>query len=112
MSRKKRPGPLLLRVMTEIGKGRITEGYLTDRDCFTEGYIDGGHIHINPTHLTVDALLHEAIHRAYPSWPETYVRNRVTFLRKRLTDAETQEVYRLYNEVKRTRKRALDVTDR
>jgi hypothetical protein len=113
MPRKKPTGkPLLLRVMAELGKGRISEGYIADDNMDTDGCCDGRHIHINPAHQTVDTVLHECLHRAYPAWPETYVRNRTTYLRKRLTDAEVQAVYQVYNDVKRSRKRALNLAGR
>lgn len=110
MPRKVAGRPLLLRVMAELGKGRISEGYLTDGKLLTDGLCDGTYIHINPAHQTVDTVLHECLHRAFPKWPESYVRNRTTFLRRRMTDNEIEEVYRVYNEVKRPRKRRLDVT--
>lgn len=102
--------PLLLRVMAEIGKGRIAEAFLVDKGNFTEGFIDGDNITVNPAHNVVDTLIHECLHRAYPDWTEAYVRNRTTFLRNRMTDDEVQEVYRIYQSIANRRKTAKDIS--
>jgi hypothetical protein len=96
--------PLLLRVCAELGAGRITEAYLRDPGLQTSGYADKGHITINPTWETVDTLIHECLHRLYPAWSETYVRNRTAYLRNRLTDAEVQTLYDEYRKRVKIRK--------
>jgi hypothetical protein len=101
--------PLLLRVIAELGRGRVFEGYVQDRKDFVDGVCDGQEITINPLHQTIDTVLHECLHRAYPDWSETYVRNRTTFLRRRMTDEEAQEVYRIYQSLVKKRKRTKDL---
>ena len=50
MTKHSRP-PLMLRVWTELGAGRIHEGYLLDKGRVTEGitYFSNGNITINPS---------------------------------------------------------------
>jgi hypothetical protein len=114
--RNDRP-PLMVRVWAELGSGRITEAYIKDADkknqLFTDGYIDEGskHITINPVHPTVDTIIHEILHRLHPTWKESYVCRTTTYLRRRMSDEETQAFYQEYQKRKRRRRRPLDVTE-
>lgn len=108
--RNPRP-PLMVRVWTELGAGRISEAYIKDGKHFTDGFANGtGHITVNPVHQTVDTLIHEILHRLHPEWSENYVRRTTTFIRRRMTDEETLAFYQEYEKRKRKRKRTLDVT--
>lgn len=111
MPRKRaQPTPsLLLSVMAEIGAGNIWEGWISDPGYMTDGLCEGGgrgnaQITINPAHQTVLTVLHEALHRLHPEWPESYVRNRATWLRRRLTDEQAQTIYAEYERRKKTRR--------
>lgn len=105
MSAKTGGRALLLRVCAELGAGRITEAYIHDPNYYTEGLTEGQRITINPVHATVDVVLHECLHRLYPHWSETYVRNRTAHLRRLMDDSETQAFHDEYMRRKRTRKR-------
>ncbi len=101
----------MVRVWAELGSGRITEAFIKDAGYHTDGYADGqGRITINPVHPTVDTIIHEILHRMHPEWSERYIRRTTTFLRKRMTDGETQAFYQEYEQRKRKRRRCLDVT--
>lgn len=97
---------LLVRVLTEIGKGNITEVYLTDKSVFVEGETDGRAIRINPAIGIVDTLIHETLHRLEPGWSETYVRRTTTWLLRRMSDEQVEALWEAYNQIaKRARKR-------
>lgn len=106
MAARSQVGPLLLRVMAEIGAGRITEAYIHDPGLMTEGVTEGKWITVNPAHAIVDVILHEALHRAFPRWSERTVRQKTSYLCRRLSDAEVQTIYQEYQRRKRTRKTA------
>src|SRR5574338_332921 len=95
--RKRQSKPaLLVQVLTEIGKGRIFEGYIPDKHEFIHGECDGKSIRVNPAIATVDTLIHEALHRVNPAWAEPYVRNRTSFLLRRMSDEQIQQLYETY----------------
>jgi hypothetical protein len=104
---KRDPKPaLLVRVLTEIGRGKITEGFIHDKGYFTHGETDGKHIWINPAVAVVDTVIHEALHRLEPGWHEHYVRRTTTFLLRRMSEAQIQQLYETYQQIaKRKRKR-------
>lgn len=103
--------PLMVRVWTELGAGKITEAFIADKGLMTDGYIDDGskHITVNPVHQTVDTVIHELLHRLHPSWKESYVRRTTTYLRRRMTDAETIAFYQEYQARSRKRRKPLVV---
>lgn len=104
--RDSRPA-LLVRVLTEIGRGHISEGYIRDKDVFIHGETYGRHIRINPAVATCDTLIHEALHRLEPAWSEVYVRRTTTYLLRRMSDEQVEALYEAYQQIaKRRRKRA------
>ena len=104
---------LIGRVWAEVGAGRITEAYIVDAKTMgTDGYYNGtGHITINPMTSTVDTLVHECLHRAFPNWSESYVRRTTTQLRNKMNDHEIRAMYEEYQRRKRKRKRPLQLGD-
>jgi hypothetical protein len=93
---RKRP-LLLLRVLAELGAGRIREAYIpSTRESFVDGEIEGRAITINPVPEIVDTIIHELLHRLYPHWSEGYIKNRTSYLMKRMTDEEVQLLYDEY----------------
>lgn len=102
--KRERPA-LLVRVLTEIGKGRIYEGWIPDKEAFVHGLCDGKSIRVNPAVETVDTVLHEALHRLEPAWSERYVRNRTTFLLRCMSDEQIQQVYEEYQRLAKRRKK-------
>lgn len=107
MAKRKGRDPLLLRVCAEIGAGSITEAYIHDPGYMTDGLTWGRQITINPAHQTVLTLIHECLHRLHPAWSENYVRNRTSYLCRRLSDGEVQAIYGEYEKRKRKRRRAV-----
>jgi hypothetical protein len=95
-----------VRVFAELGAGHISEAYIKDSGSFTEGYIEGRHITVNPVPTTVCSLIHELLHRLHPGWGEKQIDNTTTALMRRMTDPQIQQVYLEYNSRKRTRKSA------
>jgi hypothetical protein len=95
---------LLNRVWSELGAGRIREGYVSDPHQFIDGYIEGQDIWINPAPAVVQTLIHEILHRLYPNWTERYVAGQTTRLMRRMSDQEVQDLYEEYQKrVKRSR---------
>ena len=74
-------------------------------------YNGKGHITVNPVHQTVDTLIHECLHRAFPSWAESYVRRTTTYVRKRMSDDEIQAMYAEFQKRARKRKSARIIED-
>jgi hypothetical protein len=106
MRREKRT-PLMVRVWAEVGAGRIRESFIHDTKVFVDGETQpSGHITINPVHQTCDTLIHEILHRLHPQWSERYVRRTTTYIRRRMTDAETQMLYQEYQTRVKRRKPA------
>jgi hypothetical protein len=106
MSRRQyRPG-LLVRVLTEIGRGRISETFIKDKHHFVHGETNGTHIKINPAIALCDTLIHETLHVIEPAWSETYVRRTTTWLLRRMSDEQLETLYQEYGKIaKRRRKR-------
>ena len=75
---------LLLRVLTELGKGQLRV--------------------VEPVPQNMDTLIHELLHRLYPEWSENYVRNRTSFLMKRLSKDEVAVIHDEYNKRKKGRR--------
>jgi len=97
---KKRP-LLLLRVLAELGAGKIREAFIpSEKNFFVDGETEGRDITINPVPEVVDTIIHELLHRLYPRWSERYIKNRTTYLMKRMTDEEVQLLYDEYQKRK------------
>ena len=112
MKKSPRDWALLGTVWAELGSGRITEAFIAHRDSFVDGHYNGhGHITVNPVHQTIDTLIHEILHRAFPAWSETYVRRTTTYLRKRMSDEELQAMYAEYTKRAKKRKRPIKLED-
>jgi hypothetical protein len=84
---------LLVEVLTELGAGRVTEKFISDDQCFVHGETTGKAIVINPAIAVADTCIHEALHAVRPNWAENYVRRTTTWLLRRMSDEQIQEVY-------------------
>ena len=100
--RNGKPG-LLVRVLTEIGTGNVHEGFISSKTHYVHRQIEGRRITGNPASDVVDTLLHQAIHQLEPAWSERYVRNRTSWLMKRMSDEQIQALYGEYQ--KRVKRR-------
>jgi len=100
--------PLLVEIWAELGASRIHEGRIEDKTHFVEGVcLNGRVITINPMPAMNDTICHELIHRLHPEWSEPYVRNRTTFILRRMTDDEHERFFREYQRRKKVRKTRL-----
>lgn len=106
MRRPKGPG-LLVEVLTELGAGHVYERFISDTKCFVHGETTGRRITINPAIAIVDTCLHEALHAVRPNWSENYVRNRTSWLMRRMSDEQIQALYETYQRKVKRRKRGL-----
>ena len=97
---------LWLRVVAELGSGGITEQYIADDHQHVDGLCEGQQITINPSHQTVDTVIHEILHRMFPTRTERSIRRTTSMLRKTLTDDEVQAFYDIYQKRKRTTRTA------
>lgn len=112
MKKSPRDWALLGTVWAELGSGRITEAFIKDGTNFTDGFYDGnGRITINPAHQTVDTVIHECLHRAFPAWSERYVRRTTSYLRRRMSDEEIQAMYAEYSKRARKRRRPVRIDE-
>lgn len=103
LKRKAKDEPLLAAVLLELQAGNVKEAYMpgcgpyrfVHGDCATDGQIT-----VNPVHMVLDTLIHELLHRLHPHWKERYVRRTTTYLRRRLSDDETRQLYAEYQKQK------------
>lgn len=95
MSRKRKRDPLLLEVVANIGRGRITLGAIHHPSLHVHGYMEAGYIRINDRISTVDTLLHEVLHRIRPKWSEQTIRSRTAKMMRQLTMAEIDKLYEM-----------------
>jgi hypothetical protein len=95
MSKRRYDGTLLLAVMAELGQGRIESGFIHDKSgkLLMDGFCDGKRVAVSEIIQTVDTICHELLHRRFPHWSEPYIRNRTTYLLRRMTEAQIQAVY-------------------
>ena len=105
MSKSRRRGldrNLWLRIVAELGAADITEAFIEDDDAFVEGLCtEGGKITVNPVHATVDTIIHELLHRIYPTRSERSIRRSCSILRRDLSDEEVQLFYEIYQSRRR-----------
>lgn len=94
---------LLVEVLAELGAGRIYERFIHDKHFFVHGETNGHSITINPSIAIADTVIHECLHRLRPNWSEPYIRRTTTWLLRRLSDTQIQQVYEEYQ--KRSKKR-------
>ena len=89
MKRTPRDFILLGRIWAELGAGHITEAFIAgDKREMVHGSLTGNHITINPAYATVDTIIHECLHRLFPTWTERGVRKVTTRLKHRLSEEE------------------------
>jgi hypothetical protein len=108
VTRKNARPPLMVRVWAELGAGHITEDLSLRSSVKHErlhGLQEGRHVWVNPSHATVDTVVHELLHRMNPTWSESYVRRTTTFLVTRMTDEEIRAFYDEYQRRAHRRKR-------
>jgi hypothetical protein len=106
---------LYSQVLSDLGEGKITEGYIQgEPDEIVVGICQPGsdRITINPAGCLVTALIHESLHRLYPHWGERYTAYRTTYLLRRMNDSDIKRLYRIYQRERRQRISPVVVTER
>ena len=95
----------------ELGKGRVVEAKLRDPNFHLDGLCDFGSdiIYIDPRPSIVLTLLHELLHRRWPSWSERRVDRESRKLFTAFTHAELSHWYRAYLKAKRARRSTVQV---
>lgn len=107
------PDDRLAELSAELAKGRVVEARLLASDAHMDGLCDYGSqtIYIDPRTAIISTLLHELIHRRYPSWPEGRVAREERRLISNMTPQQVSRWYRQYQKAKRTRARTKHVED-
>lgn len=91
----------------EMDRGRVYEATLvTDDGWHLEGLYDPNNetITINPQVPIVSALLHELIHRRYPTWSERRVKREEKKAMRLLSPKDIQRWYRRYRRAVKKRR--------
>lgn len=107
------PEQRLAELAEELSRGRIVEARLKANDAHLDGLCDygSGVIYIDPRTAIVSTLLHELIHRRWPSWPEARVAREERRLIRNMTTSQVQHWYRRYAAAKQTRRSTVRVDD-
>ena len=89
---------LLGRVLDRLGQVTVRERFIkpsADEYCVW-GTCDKRVVTINPVPGLVETLIHELLHDLHPSWSESYVRNRTTFLFRSLDPRQQLFIYNAF----------------
>lgn len=94
-------------VLAEMAKGHIYERPIVGSKSHIEGLcnFESGEVSVNPAPSVVDTLIHELLHRRFPRWSETRVREETWRVMRKLSPDDVQALHRKYKRiVKRQRK--------
>lgn len=93
-------------VAEELSKGRIYEATLIDPTHHLEGLCDhdAQAVVINPKVSVVDSLIHELLHRRYPTWTEARVRRETRRAMGQLSSHDVEVWYRRYRRAVKKRR--------
>lgn len=96
----------LKEIEEEFARGKIYEATLVDPIRHVEGLCDHATqtITINPKVSIVDSLIHELLHRRYPTWTEQRVRKETARLLGALTSEDLQAWYLKYRRAVKKRR--------
>lgn len=97
---------VLAELTEELSRGKVYEGALLSKDVIVHGICDygTGAVHVDPIPHVVEVLLHELLHRRYPSWSEKRVDREGLRLVSRMTRQQLQTWYRRYQRMKKHRR--------
>lgn len=93
-----RVADLIAAITLELRKGRIFEAPIVGSDDHVEGLCnwESGEITVNPSPNVVDTLIHELLHRRYPTWSEDRVRYETWRVMRTLDNKAIAQWYRKY----------------
>jgi hypothetical protein len=111
----KAPRPIadvLAELAEELARGKVYEGALLSKRLIVHGLSDyeTGAVHVDPVPHVTEVLLHELLHRRWPSWSERRVDREAARLVSGMTRQQLQVWYRRYQKAKRHR-RPIDTDD-
>lgn len=94
----------------ELSKGRIVETHLREDGYVLYGLCNHTNqtVYIDPAPAIVETLLHELMHRRWPSWGETRVIAEARRVFADMTPADVRRWYRLYLKSRTIRAKAVD----
>jgi hypothetical protein len=107
MPPKPRPvADVLAELIEELSRGKVYEGALLSKGQITYGMCDynTGAVHVDPVPYVIEVLLHELLHRRYPSWSERRVDREAFRLVSGMTRQQLQTWYRRYGRAKKHRR--------
>lgn len=94
--------PVLLdELSAELERGRIWECSLRSTDWQLHGLQDREYIYVDPRPVVIEVLIHELIHRRYPSLSERRVLAESKRLVAHMDESTKAAWWRKYNRVKR-----------
>ena len=109
MAKLRPAGEMLEELEEQLGQTRVYEARLRKNGSLhLDGLCEGGPtgaVWINPRPAIVETLLHELIHRRWPTWGETRVDLEARRLLTALDDTGIDKWYRAYQRAKRLTKR-------
>jgi hypothetical protein len=107
------PAELLGELEEELSRGRVVEARIRAVGVHVDGLCEHGSqmIYIDPRAAIVTTLLHELIHRRWPSWSERRVYREEQRLLVNMTPEQVSDWYRKYSRAKRIRKRIKDADE-
>ena len=97
---------MLAELSEELSRGKVYEAELRARGEIVYGLCDygNGSITVDPVPYPVEVLLHELLHRRYPSWAEKRVNDEAIRLVSNMTRRQLLAWHRRYQAIKRKRR--------
>jgi hypothetical protein len=89
---------LIGHITDELGKGRIVEASIVGSRDHIEGLCnwETREVTVNPSVSVVDTLIHELLHRRFPTWTEERVRIETWRVMRSMSHADVRGWYRKY----------------
>lgn len=105
--RRERFDAMLAAVYAELKRGRIFEGPIESPDGeVLDGCVDETNtIYIDPRPLLLETLIHETLHRAYPTWGERRICTTAHTVLMAMSDNERRALHARYRRVAKKRTR-------
>ena len=92
---------VLEELWNELHKGKVVECSLRDSAALYYGMVQDGTVYVDPRPAILDTVVHELLHRRYPTMSEREVRSKTARLVFRMDEATKRKWWRAYSRVKR-----------